>query len=60
MPANALSGPASGVAVDAATEITLKGSTDIVSEFFTYAINSILYQRGLYPPRRSLAPKSMG
>ncbi len=30
--------------------ITLKGSTDIVTEFFGYAINSILYQRGIYPP----------
>jgi len=30
--------------------ITLKGSTDIVGEFFYYGINSILYQRGIYPP----------
>merc|ERR1712050_363783 len=30
--------------------ITLKGSTDLVSEFFYYGINSILYQRGIYPP----------
>ncbi|KAL4239919.1 MAD2 mitotic arrest deficient-like 1 [Mactra antiquata] len=30
--------------------ITLKGSTDIVAEFFDYGINSILYQRGIYPP----------
>ena len=30
--------------------ITLKGSTAIVTEFFGYAINSILYQRGIYPP----------
>lgn len=29
--------------------ITLRGSSDTVTEFFTYAINSILYQRGLYP-----------
>jgi hypothetical protein len=28
------------------TEITLKGSVDVVSEFFFTAINSILYQRG--------------
>lgn len=27
----------------------LKGSIDIVVEFFNYGINSILYQRGLYP-----------
>jgi len=30
--------------------ITLKGSTDIITEFFFYSINSILYQRGIYPP----------
>jgi len=35
---------------DNQTEITLKGSVDIVSEFFFYAINSILYQRGIYQP----------
>lgn len=29
--------------------ITLRGSTAIVTEFFGYAINSILYQRGIYP-----------
>ena len=28
------------------TEITLKGSVEIVSDFFFTAINSILYQRG--------------
>mmetsp|Transcript_20162 Transcript_20162/g.33307 ORF Transcript_20162/g.33307 Transcript_20162/m.33307 type:complete len:212 (-) Transcript_20162:34-669(-) len=31
-------------------EITLRGSTEIVAEFFGYSINSILYQRGVYPP----------
>jgi hypothetical protein len=30
------------------TEITLKGSVEIVSDFFFTAINSILYQRGAY------------
>lgn len=29
--------------------ITLRGSTETVVEFFGYAINSILYQRGVYP-----------
>ena len=32
------------------TGISLKGSVQIVSEFFNYSINSILYQRGIYPP----------
>ena len=31
-------------------EITLRGSTSIVTEFFGYCVNSILYQRGIYPP----------
>ncbi|KAL5263918.1 hypothetical protein ACHWQZ_G005112 [Mnemiopsis leidyi] len=37
--------------VEQATEttISLKGSTKMVTEFFYYAINSILYQRGIYP-----------
>mmetsp|Transcript_45181 Transcript_45181/g.146821 ORF Transcript_45181/g.146821 Transcript_45181/m.146821 type:complete len:202 (+) Transcript_45181:22-627(+) len=33
-----------------ASSITLKGSVAIVTEFFNYSINSILYQRGIYPP----------
>jgi len=33
----------------AANVITLRGSTDTVVEFFGFAINSILYQRGVYP-----------
>ncbi|NWU82659.1 MD2L1 protein, partial [Onychorhynchus coronatus] len=30
--------------------ITLRGSAELVAEFFSYGINSILYQRGIYPP----------
>lgn len=30
--------------------ISLRGSAEIVSEFFDYAVNSILFQRGIYPP----------
>jgi len=30
--------------------VTLKGSSQMVSEFFNYGINSILYQRGVYAP----------
>jgi len=30
--------------------INLKGSTDLVTEFFDYSVNSILYQRAIYPP----------
>jgi len=31
-------------------ELTLKGSAQMVTEFFEYGIHSILYQRGIYPP----------
>eukprot|EP01083_Nonionella_stella_P002311 6673_1 len=37
--------------------ITLRGSTAIVSEFFGYALNSILYQRGVYPEESFEAKK---
>ncbi|KAF2077416.1 hypothetical protein CYY_001265 [Polysphondylium violaceum] len=36
-------------AIASKSNITLKGSTDIVTEFFAYSINTILFQRGLYP-----------
>jgi mitotic spindle assembly checkpoint protein MAD2 len=37
-------------AQETSTVITLRGSTDIVVEFFEYSVNNILYQRGVYPP----------
>eukprot|EP00164_Ancoracysta_twista_P005517 GFYU01007567.1.p1 GENE.GFYU01007567.1~~GFYU01007567.1.p1 ORF type:complete len:207 (+),score=64.52 GFYU01007567.1:34-654(+) len=39
-----------GTAQATKNTITLKGSTEIVTEFFGYSINSVLYQRGIYPP----------
>ncbi|XP_012716923.1 mitotic spindle assembly checkpoint protein MAD2A [Fundulus heteroclitus] len=30
--------------------VTLKGSAELVADFFSFGINSILYQRGIYPP----------
>lgn len=38
------------MATETSNVITLKGSCDIVKEFFHYSVNSILYQRGVYPP----------
>lgn len=32
------------------TKVALRGSSNTVTEFLRYAINSILYQRGIYPP----------
>lgn len=40
--------------------ISLAGSTAIVSEFFSYAVNSILFQRGLYPPEDFKMVKKYG
>ncbi|ORX91542.1 HORMA domain-containing protein [Basidiobolus meristosporus CBS 931.73] len=40
--------------------ITLRGSTQIVVEFFDYSINSILFQRGLYPPEDFKMVKKYG
>ncbi len=42
--------PRVATAEKAEQSITLRGSTAIVTEFFGYSINSILYQRGIYPP----------
>ncbi|XP_012945923.1 mitotic spindle assembly checkpoint protein MAD2A isoform X2 [Aplysia californica] len=38
------------MATSCKNSITLRGSTEIVTEFFHYGLHSILYQRGLYPP----------
>ncbi|KAI8823489.1 DNA-binding protein [Fimicolochytrium jonesii] len=40
--------------------ITLRGSAQIVIEFFSYGINSILFQRGLYPPEDFRMEKKYG
>ncbi|KMZ60020.1 Mitotic spindle checkpoint protein MAD2 [Zostera marina] len=40
--------------------ITLKGSSAIVSEFFGYAANSILYNRGVYPEESFAKVKKYG
>nr|CAH8872504.1 unnamed protein product [Trichobilharzia regenti] len=32
-----------------ANSITLKGSANLLADYFFYALNSILYQRGIYP-----------
>lgn len=36
-------------ATSSKTHLTLKGSTAIVSDFFNFSVQSILYQRGIYP-----------
>ncbi|EPY50679.1 spindle checkpoint protein Mad2 [Schizosaccharomyces cryophilus OY26] len=32
------------------SNLSLRGSSKVISEFFEYAVNSILFQRGIYPP----------
>ncbi|CAB4409282.1 unnamed protein product [Rhizophagus irregularis] len=40
--------------------ISLKGSTKIVVEFFEFALNSILFQRAIYPPEDFKMVKKYG
>eukprot|EP00823_Brevimastigomonas_motovehiculus_P002117 TRINITY_DN134_c0_g2_i1.p1 TRINITY_DN134_c0_g2~~TRINITY_DN134_c0_g2_i1.p1 ORF type:complete len:222 (-),score=50.13 TRINITY_DN134_c0_g2_i1:1009-1674(-) len=40
--------------------ITLRGSAQIVTEFFAYSINSILFQRGIYDPDTFRTVKKYG
>merc|ERR1719273_2299576 len=41
-------------------QVTLKGSAQLVSEFFNYGINSILYQRGIYPSEKFTRKQEYG
>lgn len=40
--------------------INLRGSAQMVSEFFGYSINAILYQRGIYDPDSFTTVKKYG
>ncbi|XP_061709838.1 mitotic spindle assembly checkpoint protein MAD2A [Cydia pomonella] len=40
--------------------ITLRGSAQIICEYLKYAINSVLFQRGLYPPETFKAEQQYG
>ncbi|PWN49470.1 putative MAD2-spindle-assembly checkpoint protein [Violaceomyces palustris] len=42
------------------THLSLKGSTTLVHEFFTYSVQSILYQRNIYPPEDFKTVKKFG
>ena len=43
-----------------ASEITLRGSTDTIVEFFGYAINNIIYTRGISPPEKFKTVQNYG
>lgn len=47
---NACTSHSSTALLNSSNVITLRGSTDIVKEFFNFSVNNILYQRGVYPP----------
>ncbi|KAL1923488.1 uncharacterized protein VTP21DRAFT_8468 [Calcarisporiella thermophila] len=42
------------------SKITLRGSLQIVVEFFEYSVNSILFQRAIYPPEDFKMVKKYG
>lgn len=42
------------------THLTLKGSTALVHEFFSYSVQSILYQRSIYPSEDFRTVKKFG
>ncbi|KAK3926231.1 Mitotic spindle assembly checkpoint protein MAD2A [Frankliniella fusca] len=44
----------------AKNNITLKGSAEIVMEYLNYGINSILFQRGVYPPETFKTVENFG
>ncbi|KAI9860458.1 MAG: Mitotic spindle checkpoint component mad2 [Trichoglossum hirsutum] len=41
-------------------KLSLKGSSKLIAEFFEYSINTILYQRGVYPAEDFSAVKKYG
>ncbi|KAI5293374.1 Mitotic spindle checkpoint component mad2 [Ascosphaera acerosa] len=52
--------PAKAASSSRTHRLTLKGSAKLIAEFFEYSINSILFQRGVYPPEDFTAVKKYG
>ncbi|KAK9477316.1 DNA-binding protein [Lipomyces japonicus] len=55
--------PSSKLAVSTAptrSKLTLKGSSKLVAEFFEYSVNSLLFQRGIYPAEDFQVVKKYG
>ncbi|KAF9947402.1 hypothetical protein BGZ72_010588 [Mortierella alpina] len=48
------------LATNSRNQITLRGSTKIIVEFFEYCINSLLFQRGIYAPEHFKVTKKYG
>lgn len=49
-----------GLQAPTRTHLTLKGSTALVHEFFNYSVQSILYQRSIYPSEDFRTVKKFG
>ncbi|KAK9487108.1 DNA-binding protein [Lipomyces starkeyi] len=62
MPASAKSQAqtAASIAAPTRSKLSLKGSSKVVAEFFEYSINSILFQRGIYPAEDFQVVKKYG
>ncbi|XP_055616336.1 mitotic spindle assembly checkpoint protein MAD2A [Toxorhynchites rutilus septentrionalis] len=48
------------MSVSTQNAITLKGSAAIIVEYLNYGINSILFQRGIYPPEQFTSVQQYG
>nr|CAG4635023.1 EOG090X0C57 [Alona affinis] len=51
---------ATGTAQEIQNFVTLKGSVELILDFFNYSLNSILYQRGVYPEETFKAVQHYG
>ena len=45
--------------LEPSSKLALKGSLKIVCDYFEFALNSILYQRGIYPQEDFVTVKNM-
>nr|SVE75074.1 EOG090X04TT [Daphnia dolichocephala] len=51
---------AAGTAQDTQNFVTLKGSVELIVDFFNYSLNSILYQRGVFPEESFIPTQHYG
>nr|CAG4636460.1 EOG090X0C57 [Eubosmina coregoni]SVE70023.1 EOG090X0C57 [Eubosmina coregoni] len=51
---------ATGTAQESQNCVTLKGSVELIVDFFNYSLNSILYQRGVFPEESFIPTQHYG
>nr|SVE70373.1 EOG090X04TT [Daphnia similis]SVE70997.1 EOG090X04TT [Daphnia similis]SVE71628.1 EOG090X04TT [Daphnia similis]SVE72260.1 EOG090X04TT [Daphnia similis] len=51
---------AAGTAQETQNFVTLKGSVELIVDFFNYSLNSILYQRGVFPEESFIPTQHYG